>query len=371
MEWRIYMNVLNIVCFLILSALPWHNTADNNIITDKSGIVYETDSSTNECTVVSYGGKSHKVVIPDDYEGYTVTSISDNAFAFCKSLYQVVIPETVTDFGTGIFVGCNKNRLTIVAEPDSEAEKYAIQNKFLVTDTVKTVLSVKNIKDIENFQKKIYVYNAPSKVKWKSLDKTVVKVNQYGKITATGAGKTVVTADIAGKTLKCKIKILKRNRKNCLDIIYSKYATKEMSDYEKIYAAHAWIIQNVKYDKRFYTKGTVPALSHYADGVFDKGIAVCDGYAKAFMTVMNHYNIPCMMVTGGYHAWNIVKIKNKWYHIDCTFDDPVVNGKFNNKHIYMDFFLKTDKDMSATHKWDRALFPKCTSTKPNKKYRTI
>lgn len=365
------ISILAMVFLTFTAMLPWHNTEDNNLITDSAGLVYEIDSSTDEYTVVSYNGNSRKVVIPDEYQEYTVTSISDNAFAFCKPVYQVVIPETVTEFGTGIFTGCNMNRLTIVAQSGSEAQKYAIQNKFLVTDTTKTVLSVKNIKDIENYQEKIYVYNSPSKVKWKSLNEAVAKVNAYGKVTTTGTGKTVIVAKTAKKTLKCKITVLKRNKKNCLKIIASKYIKKEMSDYEKIYAAHAWLIQNVKYDKRFYTKGRVPSDSHYAEGAFDKGIAVCDGYAKAFMAIMKKYNIPCIMVTGGYHAWNMVKIKNKWYHIDCTFDDPIVNGKFNNKKIYMDFFLKADKDMYATHEWDHAAFPKCVSTKPNKKYRTV
>lgn len=199
---------------------------------------------------------------------------------------------------------------------------------------------------------------------------TYAKVNKYGKITMVEPDKTVIMAKTSENTLKCNVKVSKRNKKNCLSVICSKYVRSEMSDYEKIYAAHAWIIQNVKYDKRLYTKGTVPAVSHYAEGVFNKGVAVCDGYSKAFMAIMEHYNIPCKMVTGGYHAWNIVKIKNKWYHIDCTFDDPIVNGKFNNKKIYMDFFLKTDKYMKRTHKWDYTAFPKCTSKKPNKKYKT-
>lgn len=365
------ISILTIFLLAFTAVLPWYNIENNNLITDDTGIVYEINSSTNECAVVSYSGNSRKVVIPDKYQEYAVTSISDDAFAFCKLVYQVAIPETVIEFGSGIFTGCNINRLTIVAQSGSEAEKYAIKNKFLVTDTTKTVLSVKSIKDIENYQEKIYVYNSPSKVRWESLDETVAKVNAYGKVTITGLGKTIIIAKTTKKTLKCKVKVLRRNKKNCLKIIASKYITEEMSDYEKIYAAHAWIIQNVKYDKRLYTKGRVPSDSHYAEGAFNKGIAVCDGYAKAFMAIMKYYNIPCIMVTGGYHAWNIVKIKNKWYHIDCTFDDPVVNGKFNNKKIYMDFFLKTDKDMYATHKWDYTVFPKCVSTKPNKKYRTI
>ena len=76
------------------------------------------------------------------------------------------------------------------------------------------------------------------------------------------------------------------------------------------------------------------------------------------------------MVTGGQHSWNMVKIKKNWYHIDCTYDDPVVNGSFNNKHVFMDFFLKTDQEMYATHIWNYSAFPKCNSTKVNKNYRT-
>ncbi len=77
------------------------------------------------------------------------------------------------------------------------------------------------------------------------------------------------------------------------------------------------------------------------------------------------------MVTGGAHAWNIVKIKNKWYHVDCTYDDPIVNGSFNNRNVFLDFFLKTDKEMRITHIWDYSAFPKCNSKKVNKSYRTV
>lgn len=300
----------------------------------------------------------------------SVQKISDGAFAFCSSLYQAVIPEQVKNFGKNAFYNCPKDRLTIVTPDGSKAGKFAVKNNFLVTDTTKTKLLVKNIRDIEGHQEKIFVYNAPLKVKWKSFNKKVAKVDNNGKVTAIKAGTTSVMASTGGKTLECKVRVFKRNKKNCLKIIYSKYVKKEMTDYEKIYAAHAWLIKNIKYDKMLYKTGTVPYISHTAEGVFNRGIAVCDGYSKAFIIIMEHYRIPCIMVTGGQHAWNMVKIKNKWYHIDCTYDDPVVNGSFNNKHIFMDFFLKTDQEMYATHIWDYNAFPKCKSKKINKNYRT-
>ena len=153
-------------------------------------------------------------------------------------------------------------------------------------------------------------------------------------------------------------------------VIYKQYVKPGMSDYEKVAAAHKWLIQNVKYDKRLYTTGKVPYVSHTAKGAFKYGVAVCDGYSKAFMTIMEHYNIPCMMVTGGQHAWNLVKIKNKWYHVDCTYDDPIVNWSFNNIHVYKTYFLKTDAYMAKDHTWLKKYFPKAKSTSVDKKYRT-
>lgn len=416
-----------------------NNTSDN-VFTSGEGIVYKAIEGTNKCQVVSYTGNSGNVIIPDEYNGYTVTAVAggsfrgneiitsivigsniesigsgafsycgylksvefksnqikaipancfeacaslkkielpgsvkkagSRAFAFCTSMYQIIIPGQVTSFGKEVFYGCNKNRLTVVAETGSKAEKTAKKYGLLVTGTSQTVLSSNSLIDIEGAQDKIYVYSAPSKIKWKSLDPGTAKVDQNGRVKTLKAGKAVITAKTAGMELKCKVKVYKRNKKNCLKVIYSKYVRKEMTDYEKVYAAHAWLVQNVKYDKTLYKTGTVPAISHTAEGALDRGIAVCDGYTKAFIIIMGHYGIKSQMVTGDAHAWNIVKIKNKWYHVDCTYDDPIVNGSFNNRNVFLDFFLKTDKEMKITHIWDYNAYPKCNSKKADKSYRT-
>lgn len=60
------------------------------------------------------------------------------------------------------------------------------------------------------------------------------------------------------------------------------------------------------------------------------GIAtVCAGYAKGFKVLCDSYGIPCILVSGiaGQgssklnHIWNYVKLNNKWYAVDCTWDD--------------------------------------------------
>lgn len=301
----------------------------------------------------------------------SVEKIGDSAFVGCRFLYQIVIKSSVKKINKNAFNDCKKRRLTIVTPDNSYAHSYAEKYGYMTISTKDTKLSVKNIKDITDYEGQIFLYNSFEYAIWKSSKPSVVKINKYGKITAKKAGKAIITATANGKTYKCSVNILKRNKKNCLKVIYSNYVKKEMSDYEKIYAAHAWLIKNVKYDKRLYKTGRIPIVSHTAKGAFNKGIAVCDGYAKAFIMIMKHYKIPCIMITGGYHAWNLVKIKNKWYHIDCTYDDPIVNGSFNNKYIFMDFFLKTDEYMYKTHVWDYDAYPRCNSKKIDKKYQTV
>ena len=50
--------------------------------------------------------------------------------------------------------------------------------------------------------------NATDKnIKWSSSDEGVATVDSNGKITAVGAGSTVITASVGGKTAKCKVTV--------------------------------------------------------------------------------------------------------------------------------------------------------------------
>ncbi len=83
-----------------------------------------------------------------------------------------------------------------------------------------------------------------------------------------------------------------------------------------------------------------------AKGALLKKVAVCDGYSHAFQMVMRKLKIPCRFVTGSSggvgHAWNMVKLSGKWYHIDVTFDDPIINGTNTNKIPYYTYFFEIE-----------------------------
>ncbi|MDY3927861.1 MAG: hypothetical protein SOZ34_00665 [Clostridia bacterium] len=62
-----------------------------------------------------------------------------------------------------------------------------------------------------------------------------------------------------------------------------------------------------------------------AYGIFVKETAVCQGYAIAFLELLNRIGIENRLCRSdkAYHIWNQVKIDDKWYNIDVTHDDPI------------------------------------------------
>lgn len=49
-----------------------------------------------------------KIVIPSTYDGKTVTTISDNGFAYCKKIKAVVVPVSISTFGDNAFAECSQ-----------------------------------------------------------------------------------------------------------------------------------------------------------------------------------------------------------------------------------------------------------------------
>lgn len=112
----------------------------------------------------------------------------------------------------------------------------------------------------------------------------------------------------------------------------------EATDYEKVKAIHNYIIDHVSYDD------TLKKASAY-DALVDQE-AVCEGYSMLAYRMFTEAGIPCRIIAGTGngvpHAWNIVRIKDEWYNIDLTWDDPITpDGK---PVLVYDFFLKSTKD---------------------------
>lgn len=75
-------------------------------------------------------------------------------------------------------------------------------------------LNKKNLTLMVGKSAKLKVKNTKKKVKWTSSKKSVASVSKKGKVKAKKAGKTTITAKVAGKKLKCKVTVKKKKTVN-------------------------------------------------------------------------------------------------------------------------------------------------------------
>lgn len=138
------------------------------------------------------------------------------------------------------------------------------------------------------------------------------------------------------------------------------------SDEDKVKAIFCWMTRNIRYDlEEFYNPNrqktysfryrTQEEFNQKQQELKDKTVtqtltsrkAVCEGYAQTFSKICNLLNIENNVVTGyvrhSYnninkpefqpnHAWNVVKVNNKWMFIDTTWASGYeINGRWLRK----------------------------------------
>ena len=79
-------------------------SAGSNVTDD--GFQYTTSGL--YATITKYTGSDSEVTIPSKIDNYTVTKISDSAFAYNPVITSVVISNTVTEIGNFVFYGCDE-----------------------------------------------------------------------------------------------------------------------------------------------------------------------------------------------------------------------------------------------------------------------
>lgn len=145
--------------------------------------------------------------------------------------------------------------------------------------------------------------------------------------------------------------------------IISENISADMSEFEKVKAIHDYVVLHTAYDYENYQNGTIPDSSYGIDGLLLKGIAVCDGYAKSMLYVLDKMGMETLYVTGTandeLHAWNKVKIDGEWYSLDATWDDPTPNKE---GYVRYNYFLIPDNKLDDDHSWDDAELPDATAT---------
>jgi len=131
-----------------------------------------------------------------------------------------------------------------------------------------------------------------------------------------------------------------------------------MDDDQKERIIHDYIVSHVAYDTTLTKFSAYEALKN--------GTTVCSGYAQLAYRMLNESGIETKIVLGKGnnvdHAWNLVKIRDTWYHLDCTWDDPVpdVSGR-----VLYNYYNLNDTKISKDHIFIKSDYPAATKVYDN------
>ena len=109
----------------------------------------------------------------------------------------------------------------------------------------------------------------------------------------------------------------------------------ESKKYELAKAAHDWEMNKMTYKFEYEVNNYNSKTEKYSNArtAYDclkYGEGVCESYTRAYKAILDKLDINCIVAGGGYkvsdtqtenHAWNYVKIGDKWYGVDVTHDD--------------------------------------------------
>ena len=122
-----------------------------------------------------------------------------------------------------------------------------------------------------------------------------------------------------------------------------------LTDVQKALLLHDRLALHCQYDRGIYTSQGAGPNARNIYGSLVERVAVCDGYSRAYIYLLNRVGIRCRFVLSEalYHSWNIVYIDGRAYHVDVTFDDPTIDMTGRVNHYY--FLLSSDTLYQRKH----------------------
>ena len=143
-------------------------------------------------------------------------------------------------------------------------------------------------------------------------------------------------------------------------------------EFGTVLKAHDNIIESIEYKYDEHGNPSNDASAHNIVGVIEESGAVCEGYSKAFQLICDCYGVDSLTVSGDSrgqdHMWNVVKLDEKWYWVDVTWDDIALDSLIPTSKSYATyigkdtiydrhrFFLTNDTNFLSQHTIYPALF---------------
>ncbi len=140
-----------------------------------------------------------------------------------------------------------------------------------------------------------------------------------------------------------------------IDELYPKLVDPNDNLEDNIKRIHDYIINTTKYDSDKVDKEIINYKSDIAYGPLFEGYAVCGGYSDLMELFLERMNVESFKVSSERHIWNAVKMGNRWYHLDLTWDDPVSSD--GRDYLEYQFFLLTTEQLWKIEKTQHGFIP--------------
>jgi len=136
-----------------------------------------------------------------------------------------------------------------------------------------------------------------------------------------------------------------------------------LTEGESAFMIYKWDAQNIEYDCYNYNHDRTK-IDYSLQGTYNKGVGVCDGYAKIYVEMGTGIGLDAVRVVGyskgaGYiqgkipsstdHAWNAVKIDGSYYLLDVTWGAGSCDGDTFKANFKESYFATDPKIFIRTH----------------------
>lgn len=335
---------------------------------DNAAVVFGAQEQTQAEEV----GLNKKKITISKGETYTLSITG----AYEEVSWKVNRKSIATVTKKGVVKGVKAGTTTVIATIDGVKYKCTV-----VVENPK--LSKTKLTGVTGESQKLSVSGTKRTVTYSSKNKSIATVTKNGTVKFKKAGTTTIYAKIGNKKLSCKVTVTDDHFFNLIGTqeertalqeqlaekanqVYNEVITAGMTDFEKLRAVHDYIVLNTAYDYENYLNDTISEASYSGEGVLLHGTAVCQGYAETMKLFMDAAGIENELVVGEGlsgsdwipHAWNLVKLDGSWYHVDATWDDPLLNGADIPGYVGYDYFCVADSKMDDDHTWKKADYPK-------------
>lgn len=187
-----------------------------------------------------------------------------------------------------------------------------------------------------------------------NINSYVNPYNSFSDIKTIISEQGEITLKITKSYTKDDIKTL--NQK--IDTIINEKINKTKNEKQIIKIIHDYIINNSKYDSNRSDRNIIKYKSHIAYGPLIEKYGICGGYTDSMALFLDRYNIPNFKVISENHIWNAVYLDDNWYHLDLTWDDPVLSD--GSDTIEYNIFLISTKELeelkTTQHNFNKEVF---------------